>query len=285
MAQERGQWLLGSGGLDCGSEPAPGIYYSELVTFYNANGFGIITGQEIPLDTSLTLIIDQVTLGWISNIKIFGGNYGFDLQPSISQGNLELNSGNIHPSTGFGDLNAEPIILGWSSGQFDFLAVMGLVIPTGNFGVGPVDDTGRGQWTLIPSVGSTLYFDEGRRYTVSTRILFELPVTDQRNTNFRQGSFLDVEYSVGGNFLQGLLQIGMVGYAGFQLSSGSGIESNSNVASVALTQIQGLGPQIGINVRLRSDVLLNLSLRDYFEFDAESTTQGSALFAGASLKF
>ena len=284
LAQERGQWILGSAGLECGSQPPPGVYYSELLTFYSADKLETTNGQGVPINGSLSLVIDQITLGWVSNFKIFNGNYGFDLQPSISQGNLELNSGNIHPATGFGDLNTEPIILGWSPDRFDILASLVLVLPTGKYGYGSLEDTGRGQWTLMPSVGSTFYFDEQKRFSVSARTLVELPLTDRRNTTYRQGPFLDLEYSVGASLMQGLLQCGIVGYAGYQLSSGSGSDSGGNLDGL-LTRIHALGPQVGVNIHLRSDVELNLCIRDYFEFAAQATTQGNSLFSGATLKF
>ena len=87
---QHGDWILGSNGLDSGSQPPQGIYYQNLWSYYHASGsdFAAIGPLKFgPLDKAclslnvggsgnLDLFFDQNILGWTSPYKILGANYG-----------------------------------------------------------------------------------------------------------------------------------------------------------------------------------------------------------------
>ena len=79
--QQKGQWILGTTGLNAGIQPGPGFSYDNQGTVYWADRLKGSNGNAIPIDDSFDLRLDQNMFVYTSKYKLLGATYGamFDL--------------------------------------------------------------------------------------------------------------------------------------------------------------------------------------------------------------
>ena len=59
LAQQKGQYIPGTNGLNAGIQPPPGFSYSNVATFYDADRLKGTDAQPTPVSGSFDLRIDQ----------------------------------------------------------------------------------------------------------------------------------------------------------------------------------------------------------------------------------
>ena len=120
-SQVRGVYPTGMNATNAGVPPAPGWAYSNL-SIYNERdervgpqGETLVTGQQ-------AVFLNLNTFAWGSDAPVLGGaRIGATATVILSRNSLTSDSeGSLGAGSGLGDLFVQPVILGWTKGQYDW---------------------------------------------------------------------------------------------------------------------------------------------------------------------
>ena len=283
-AQVRGVYPTGMNATNAGAAPAPGWSYSNLF-IVNSRDERVGSGGETLATGQQSVLLDLNTFAWGSaNSILAGARFGATATVILSKNSLESDlEGSLGGGSGLGDLFVQPVILGWTNGQYDWRAAYGIVAPTGHFEAGAGGNVGAGYWTHALSSGVTFHLSEERRDALSAFLMYELH-GKQETTDVSPGDTLTLDASwmhASSRWADRRLQFGAAGYAQWQVSdkSGPGVtpeEARDHYRVYALGLAASMGPAGG-----RSSFAVKL-LR---EFDARSTFEGYSFQVSATFSF
>lgn len=286
LAQERGQYVPGFGGLNSGVQPPPGFTYANYFIWYPTDRFNNSDGNEVPLNFDLDLVVDFNIIAYTSNTKFLGGTYGVTVAiPVLNQSvGLPILQSDVG-SFGFGDIYFEPINLGWKKpGMWDVKVAYGFVAPTGKFDEEGNDTTTTDYWGHEFTFAATRTLGGPKLYQVSVSTNWEFH-QGKRHEDVTVGNNMTLEYGIGKTFIknqgQHLIQVGAVGYAEFQLSNDSGSEVGP-LNRGNKDYVFGLGGEFGV---IWPASKFNFFARLIPEFGAHTRTQGLTFVVGAGKSF
>ena len=282
-AQVRGVYPTGMSAVNSGSVAAPGWSYSNLFIANSRDeragpdGETLATGEQ-------SVLLDLNTFSWGSREPVFAGaRFAAAATIILSRNSLESDvEGSLGGGSGLGDLFVQPIMLGWTKGQYDWRAAYGIVAPTGEFEAGADDNVGAGYWTHAFSSGLTYRPPGGNGGSLSAFLMYELH-GKQETTDVRPGDTLTLDASwmhaiAGGSARRA--QLGVAGYAQWQLSDkrGPGVtpeqaDERYRVYALGLAGSMGLGERSGLSFKL------------FREFGARSTFEGYSAQLSANVAF
>lgn len=282
-AQVRGVYPTGMSAVNSGSVAAPGWSYSNLF-IVNSRDERAGPDGETQATGEQSVLLDLNTFSWGSREPVFAGaRFAAAATIILSRNSLESDvEGSLGGGSGLGDLFIQPLMLGWTKGQYDWRAAYGIVAPTGRFEAGADDNVGAGYWTHALSSGFTYRLPDGRGSSVSAFLMYELHGR-QETTDVRPGNTLTLDaswmYSLAG-WAERRAQLGVVGYAQWQLSDKRGPDVTPDQANeryrvyaLGLAGSMGLGERSGLAFKL------------FHEFGAQSTFEGYSVQLSASVAF
>ena len=274
----------GDFGLQSGSQLPPGWYVIAPMYYrYEADAIKDRNGNEIS-NPGGSLDVNAYVLGsiWVSELKIFGGNYSFQVYPAVTDNVLENPTIGLNESVspGLTDLYFQPINLGWHTDRADFTAGIGTYAPTGEYEPGGSSNRGLGMWSFEVFAGTTLYLDDAKSWHFAATAFYETH-TDKEDTDIRVGDFLTIEGGVGKSFMDGALSVGAAYYAQWKLSDDDIPSQYGSLEDIGggKNRVYGIGPEISIPLTSSSKLYGFLNARYLWEFGAESTTEGESLIA------
>lgn len=279
-----GHNMKGDYGLLSGSQPPPGFYVmAPMYYHYDADTLRNKDGDKISIDPqergSLEANAYIFGLIWVSEFKILGANYSFQVFPAFTDNALEapilgLNEG---VSTGFADLYFQPINLGWHTNRADFITGLGIYAPTGKYEEDGTDNTGLGMWSFEIFAGTNLYFDEAKSYHFSANAYYETH-TEKEYSDIKVGDILTVEGGLGKSFMDGALSVGAAYYAQWKMTEDDipNLDLLPSGRSVGKHSVYGIGPEISLPLATSKKLYGFLNARYLWEFDAESTFEGES---------
>lgn len=281
LAGFAGHNTKGDWGLQSGTQPPPGLYLVPLYYRYDGSELKNRNGDKLRFDPEGrgSLDVNAYVLGviWVSEFKILGGNYGFQIYPAFTDNNLEAPILDIDESvsTGFTDLYLQPINLGWQTDRADFIAGLGVYAPTGNYEPGGSDNLGLGMWSFEFFAGSTIYFDDARTWHFATSAWYETH-TEKKDTDIRVGDILTLEGGLGKSFLDGALSVGAAYYAQWKLTEDNlGELERPNGPGLGKHRVYGVGPELTLPLATKKTLYGFVNARYFWEFGAESTLEGN----------
>jgi hypothetical protein len=283
-AQLRGTHLLGDAGLQSGSQGSPMIAVTLPFYYYHTSTFVTGGGRALKIP-NVNLFMPGMAGTLVTNKKILGGNYGASISIGFTSSKLEGDTVSSKSPLAFTDSYVQPLLLGWSVQQADFLAGYAIYLPTGKYALNGNNNTGLGIWTNELSAGSTLYFDKKKAWNFSA--LFSYAVNSKkRNTKddrIKVGNLLTIEGGAGtswskpvkGASLPMAFNAGMVYYMQFKTT-----EDKMDIPSIRSAvfdlkdkdHIYGIGAEGNIffpHMNLQAD------LRWLWEFGARNRTEGN----------
>jgi hypothetical protein len=274
IAQERGQYLPGTAGLNSGMQTPEGFTYANLFIWYPTSKFKDQNGDTAPINFDIDLIADLNLLAYTTKAKFLGATYGMAVvvpivNTPVSLPRLDLD---ISP-TGVGDIYVEPINLGWKLKKADVKVAYGFVAPTGKFDEIGSDTTTTDYWGHEITFASTIYLDKTKLTQFSFNTNWEFH-QKKRHEDLKVGNNMTLEAGVGKIFVKNqgkqLIQFGVIGYSEFQLTNDSG------TAVPLLTvnnkdRVFAIGPEFGVILPTKK---FNFLARVLPEFGARNRTQG-----------
>jgi hypothetical protein len=289
-AQYAGHNTKGDFGLQSGSQAPPGVYVVAPMYYrYDGDSVKNRNGDNVRLDPEGrgSLDVNAYVLGlvWVSEFKILGGNYSFQIFPAFTDNTLEVPILDLDESvdTGFTDLYFQPVNLGWHRDRADFIAGLGVFAPTGKYEAGGSDNLGLGMWSFELFAGTTVYLDQAKSWHFATTAFFETH-TEKEDTDIKVGNLLTLEGGLGKSFMEGAVNVGAAYYAQWKLSGddlGLGIELPGG-RGLAKHRVYGIGPELTIPIATKKKLYGFINARYLWEFGARSTLEGNALVLTAT---
>lgn len=286
-AQIRGLYAPGMNATNSGVLPETGLTYIALVQPYSFDELKAPDGEDLPVNLTTSVFVEQNLFMWVSDRKILGGTYAAFADLPIANTSLTLvRFGALQAGSGLGDSYYSPFTLGWQRSRADIQAGYGFVAPTGRFHQGASDNTGSGYWGHMLSTGQTMYLTASKGTAISAYELYEFHGT-QKDTDVHPGQTFDIDYSVTQMLplkqdKSTLLQLGLVGYGQYQTTDQSGGEVIPAVAARTHYKVNALGVAAGVIVPERK---VNVGVKYLKEFANEATVQGHSLQIVAGVTF
>jgi hypothetical protein len=289
FSQLSGHNTKGDFGLLSGTQSPPGWYaVAPMYYRYSADEFRDHSGDRLTaVEGGGSLEANAWVAGaiWVSDYKLFGGNYSFTIFPGVTNNALEFPPTGLdsRTSTGLTDLYMQPVNLGWTTPRADFIAGLGLYAPTGDYEAGGDNNRGLGMWSYELFAGTTLYFDEARTWHFAATAFYETH-GKKDGTDIRVGDILTVEGGLGKSFMQGAASAGIAYYGQWKISDDDlGVELPALPnRRLGKHRVYGIGPELTVPLATKKALYGFLNLRYFWESGARSSLQGNTFVATLS---
>jgi hypothetical protein len=290
QAQLSGHNTKGDFGLQSGSQAPPGFYVVAPMYYrYDADSLKNRDGDTVSIDPeergSIKANAYVFGLVWVSDYKILGGNYSFQIFPAFTDNTLAAPILGLDESvdTGFTDLYFQPVNLGWHKDRADFVAGLGIFAPTGKYEPEGSDNLGLGMWSFELFAGATVYLDEAKSWHLATTAFFETH-TEKEDTDIKVGNILTLEGGLGKSFMEGAVNVGAAYYAQWKLTDddlGLDIELPGG-RGLGKHRVYGVGPELTIPIATKKKLYGFINVRYFWEFGARSTLEGNTFVLTAT---
>jgi hypothetical protein len=261
-----GHKVLGTLGLDAGSQPGEGLYAVDEFLFYRADILTDRNGNEIPAGLEANAVATAIGLGATFRLK------RFDTYFSVATG---LPAGRATAVThepplgieraGIGDLYVQPIKLGWRLASVDVVTSYGFYAPTGAFAPSGSGGLGQGQWTHEFSGGGTLRLGKGQVWRASALASLDFHGR-KRGIDVTRGTSIQIQGGLGVTFFR-LLDVGIASYALWEVSTDRGADVPATLRGTH-ERDYGVGPELDVTI---PPVRGRITLR--FEADVSAATR------------
>jgi hypothetical protein len=266
-AGETGHYTGGIEGIKLATAPPPGFYYKVYNVFYYSDQYrSYRNSQRVRPDIQNFVMVHRPI--WVTNLKILGADYITTILIPITYADVSIREAKLHDkSWALGDIAVEPFCLDWHEDRWDAMFSLAAYIPTGKHSTRKIALPGKGFWTLLVTLGPTLYLDDDKTWAISTLMRYELH-SKKHYENIRPGQNISFDACLSKS-LGRLWEIGLCGYAQWQVTDdrGKDIYYNKNIHD----RVFGIGPEIGIYVPFLD---LKFQFRNQIEFGARDRTEG-----------
>ena len=279
--------LKGEYGMMAGTSPPPGLYLGAYAGFNWADelktgGGDTIEGPNVNEEVFGPLIM------WVSDLKIFGANYGALVAVPWANTRLEFPHLDVSGSSGIGfsQLWVVPFSLGWhikdplplAPGGADITFHYAFYPPTGRYTPGASNNTGLGMWCNELSARLTAYFDKDRNWHGSAALFYDIN-SKKEGLDWTTGNPFTFMGGLGRNFgsTSSLFSgwAGIAGYGQWQVTSTTGADA-PEVARLNKSRIYGIGPELTI-------LQGALTVRYFWQYGGKFTVQGQGMYVQLAL--
>ena len=272
---EFGNKVLGTSGLDAGSQPEHGFYLGDRVVYMTADRLVNRYGKVLPIKG---LNVDAVSnvIGISGTLKTEGGPYwsaAMAVPIARSHFSSEVPFNDIDRS-GLGDIFIQPLMIGWRFPRVDVTSSYSIYAPTGQLNRKGLTQP---QLSQQISVGSTVFFDDERSLRLSA--LTSYNVYERKvNLDLTRGDTVQIQGGLGRKFFR-LVDAGLAGYALWQVAADTGSVLTPALRGQSDFAV-GLGPEFGVTIpRLGAKV----TARYEWELESRSRLQGQVLMLSFSM--
>ncbi len=276
-AQLNGHNLRGDYGLLAGTQPGPGWYAGLLYANLDIGEIRRGDGEKLPFQGNLDVNAVAPYLWWVSNFTFLGGTYSVFVTPSAVDNALEAPALGIDSDTGLGmgDLYLQPINLGWHTRRADYMAGLGVNVPTGKYEDGGEDNTGLGMWTYEVFGGTTFYFDEDHSWHFAA-LAFYATHSSKENSNVQVGDLLTIEGGLGKSWAGGALSAGIAYFAQWKMTSDDlSPEVEALLPDLKKHEIFGVGPEVVLPLATKKKFYGSVNLRYFWDIGVKNNSQGN----------
>jgi hypothetical protein len=286
-------WFSGQYASLSAVPPQPGWTLTLLPYYYSGSapaskifehGGAVVAG----LDTTAALMIVQPSYALHTTIlggqPSFGLGFGFGgnwtstnlvLSPALFPGGhrFDLSDSDV------GALDLYPLVTdSWASGVNNWMAYVTGDIPVGSYDSRRLSNLGIGHGVIDAGGGYTyLNQQNGREFSAVAGITYNF---ENPSTNYQNGIDSHLDWAAS-QFLSAHWEVGIAGYAYYQLTGDSG--SGDRVGSFQ-SGVAAIGPELGYLFNV-GDHQWYANLRGYYEFWAQNRVQGFDLFLTLNMPF
>ena len=301
LAQQKGQWVPGQFGLNAGVIPDPGFTYANLALNYSASQLNNSSGNSIPgINGTYSFWVDENVIYYVPKHKFLGAYFMPYVVLSYANGELVANITGTSLNTGgggsgFADMYVQPLNLGWHLKRTDVNVGYAFTAPTGRFTPGASDNVGSGYWGNNITSGTTFYITKNKGTTANLATDWEIHGQRQiastpagQFSNKTPGQAFTDEWGVGQVLplkkdFSRLLQLGLVGYDQWQVSSNGGTVIVAgipvNASAIPYYSVHGIGFQSDFILPAKD---LAAFFKYYDEYSAKARPQGRTIVFGFS---
>ncbi len=273
--QQVGHKILGTLGLQAGSQAPTGLYLVDQFVYYHSSELVDRNGRALPVGLQANALVD----GLAASVSLELPRIATFVNASVSVPLVHLDASTQTPRLsvdprGVGDLYVQPLKLGWQPGPIELVAGYAFYAPTGSFDDEGTTGLGRSQWTQELSVGGTFHFGPGKSVNLSALTSFDIYGT-KIGADLRRGDTLQIQGGLGATVLR-LVNIGIAGYGLWQITDYGGSALPVNLHG-ARDRDLGVGPEIDLSV---PPALGRLTLRYTHDIWGQARPLGSLLVVG-----
>jgi hypothetical protein len=289
FAQYMGHNFHGDFAVNSGTQPVPGFYVAlplgqwNADTIANADGEAFLPGQFEGFD----LRVFPTTVIAVTPRKILGANFGAMVALPFSTIWPERTTQQVgEPEWGFSDLYVVPVYLGWHTPRADYVAGYGFYAPTGRYEAGATDNVGLGMWSQELQAGTTVYFDEGKKFSAATTAYLEMH-SKKKDQDLKVGNLLTLEGGAAYNIPK---IAGAFGF-GYYLQQKVSDDSGANVPTALLRSLNllgrnrlfGIGPDVTMGLFQRGQAAGLINVRYFWDTSAKSSFKGGTFWVALTL--
>lgn len=247
----------------------PGWYFRNDVIGYTATAPRIVLNGFPVEGAKLDAVLDIVEPEYVLPRKLWGANHAIVLTQGFAYAEFDgtITGPGIRESgtrLAHTDTILSPLFLGWKDNDIHYNANLAIFIPTGDYKVRRVVNTGRNYWTFDLQFGAT-HFDPKTGWDFSGVLGYSIN-TSNATTRYRSGEVLHFDFAIG-KVLRNRLKPGIAGYAWVQVGPDTG---SGAIFGSFKSEVYGIGPIIQSQISRNSD----LTLRYYHEFGAVNHLAG-----------
>ncbi|MGE4317764.1 MAG: transporter [Deferribacterales bacterium] len=262
-------YAIGSEGIKAGTVPGPGFYYLMYNQIYSSDTLKDENGDEIDNGFDLHTFANVHRFVWMTDKKFLGADYGMNIIIPLVSVDIDIDAADISESSfNVGDIILEPVTLAWHGDRYDLALGLALFVPTGYYDEDDASSIGKDHYTFMLTTGGTYYPDAAKKWSLSILTRYEKHF-ENRDKDVTYGDDFSFDWGIGRKI--GLFDVGVSGYAHWQLSDDDGDDAASEVKD----HIMGIGPEVDIDIPA---IKGQVRFKYYKEFDAEDTNEGDAFW-------
>ncbi len=275
--QQLAHKVMGTLGLQAGSQPPEGIYAIDQLIVYDAHDLVDRSGNAIPVGLRADAVGNMFGVAATLRVAALSTYVTTAIGVPVSRVNVSTQEPEASLDRfGLGDLFLQPLELGWRTARADIVAGYAIYLPTGRVEPGGTDGVGNGYWTQEPSLGGTLFLDDRRGWNISA--LASLDINGRmRRVDITRGTTLQVQGGVGTTLLR-IVDVGVVASGLWQLTDDSGAALPAPLRG-ARDRVYAAGPEIGLTI---PPIRVRCTVRYEHDFLALSRPQGQIFFFGVT---
>lgn len=220
-----------------GAVPPPGFYYINYTigyfsdTFRDSHGKSSVPGFDLKVYGNVSRLI------YISDKKIFGGNWGMHILIPVMSVDVKTPAGK-DSKFGLGDIFVNPAIISWHSKNFHTAAGIEFIIPTGAYDKNDIANIGSNYWTIEPVFALTYISDTG--WDFSGKFMYDINFKNDA-TNYKSGQEFHCDYTIGKRINRNW-SIGLGGYYYTQTTDDK--QNGTKLGDGNKGKVFAIGPQI-----------------------------------------
>lgn len=276
--QNLGHKVLGTLGLDAGSQPGPGLYVSDRALWYRADQLMDRHGRELAVGLDLDALGNGFGVAGVLKLPL--ADTFLTVSMGVPLARVRLTTTRPEASIdrfGLADLYVQPLKLGWRRPRFDVVVGYGFYAPTAPSEPGGNGGVGRGHWTHEFSLGGTVAFDGARTWRLSALASYDLNLR-KRGIDLTRGDTVQVQGGFG-KTLGRVVDVGLCAWAQWQVRDDSGTALPAVLAG-ARDRSFGLGPEVGL---LLASIRTRVMVRYAHDFAVTARPQGHLLVVGLTV--
>ncbi|MCE5324354.1 transporter [bacterium] len=219
-------YLPGFQDVMTGILPPPGTYLKQYFTYYAGNVSRMVAEGRIQANAKLRTPLSLSALSHVTKTKVLGSNYAFAAVIPVLKARLSATIESPPPvrnfdksMIGFGDIVLAPIVLGWHNGRSHKLAQFVVYVPSGNYNVERLVNSGLNRWAIEFDYWYT-FLDPKTGVEIDLAPGYTIPFRNP-DTDYTSGQELHVDYAALKRF-PNKLGAGLTGYALWQTTPDSG---------------------------------------------------------------
>ena len=263
----------------------PGVYVRNDVIYYSGNIDATVTGGQVRLELSQWSLSNLFSATFVTPASVLGGTYALGAIVPLTKAEVKIgidtSRGNLSSSDAvfnLDDLILNPVMLGWNSGNFHWMALVSIALPTASYNKNNIANTGLNYWSVQPQFSIT-YYEPQKGLDLSAGLIYVIN-TENHATNYRTGNLFHLDWAVGKQ-LNPTWKIGVVGYLMKQVTADSGAGATLGPDK---SSVWALGPAGTYSFEL-NDMPLSVLAKWTHEFAASNTFRGNTASAAISFKF
>ncbi len=244
----------------------------------------VATGVEASSD-ALTLggiyTFEQTVLGAHYSVGTYIPYVWMDVSAKVTGTQNGITIFQEDTENGFGDITLIPVMMAWTSGLWQFDALLPIYAPTGDYENENLANTGLNYWTADPTVGIAYANPKnGFNCAVFAGITFN---TENEDTEYQSGSVLHAEASI-----QQLLPLGKgfvgLGFDAFLYEQISGDSGAGAILGDFKGRTLGIGPALSYILATETGTGV-IELRWLPELETENRLEGDYVWVKAAWQF
>lgn len=266
-----GHYPPGQSGMRGAAAARPGWSITNFNRFFsNLEVLDLDGNATASLEETRYANITMIT--WTTPHEVFGMRYG-------ALAGIPFSTGNLNPTAddaggagfGLGDVLLTPVALYGERGDFDYTFQLTLWSASGRFSAGSPDNRGAGFRSLVYSVGGVWYPTGQRRDWSASAIARIEQNFEQAETGISPGHDVVIDWGVGKVLGEGRFDVGVSGFATWQLTEQAG---GTSAPELDRYRYFGIGPEASMTAWSS----WTFRVRAHWEFAGRNAVRGNNLW-------